>query len=262
MLGLPPFLFCGILVFIALTAAAILTRIAYTVTEKIAQAPLLDFFVSLLTWLPWVAGGWMLGWKGVIAAVIAQLVFLHAFCLTHRLLRGKKGRTLTDAQGKILGPFRNQLCLMVQTPAILVFVQVRLAEILIYPPIAWLGKLPTYKSSEWVNLSRHKYDGLIGYDLLWCWYCDWMTGIWSLGSEMLRNIESFWCPIQFQSAMKNRNASTDFPDLAKWAAFDGTMEDAVSAFEAHYDGKQLNSWWGHPDRTKKGNEFPESRTNS
>jgi len=26
------------------------------------------------------------------------------------------------------------------------------------------------------------------------------------------------------------------------------MEDAVRAFEAHYDGKRKNSWWGHPDR--------------
>ena len=248
---LHPFLFCTTLIFFGLGLATIFTRLAYAITEKVAQAPVLDFFVSIFTWIPWVVGGLMLSWKGVAAAVIAQLLFLHAFCLVHRALRGKKGRTLTDAQGRILGPFRNQLCLMVQTPAILVFVQVRLAEILIYPPIAWLGKLPTYKSSEWVNLSRHKYDGLIGYDLLWCWYCDWMTGIWSLGSEMLRNIESFWCPIKFESPLKNRNASTDFPDLAQWTPFEGTMEDAVRAFEEHYDGKQPNSWWGHPDRKKR-----------
>jgi len=241
-------------IFAALFLAAILTRIAYAITDKIAQAPWLDLFVSLFTWAPWVAGALLGGWPGVAGAVIAQLVFLHVFCLVHRALRSigrTKGRTLTDAQGRVLGPLRNQLCLMVQTPAILVFAQVRLAEILLYPPIAWLGKLPTYRSSEWVNLSRHKYDGLIGYDLLWCWYCDWMTGIWALGSEMLRNIESFWCPIRFRSPVKNANIATDFPDVAKWAPADGTMEDAVRAFEAHYDGKRKNSWWGHPDRGEK-----------
>ena len=243
-----PFLFVFALIFSGLIVAGILTRIAYAISEKIAQAPLLDFFISLFTWLPWVAGALLYGWRGIVASVIAQILFLHLFCLVHRALRGKKGRTLTDAQGAILGPVRNQLCLMVQTPAILVFVQIRMAEILIYPPIAWLGKLPTYKASEWVNLSRHKYDGLIGYDLLWCWYCDWMTGLWSLGSEMLRNIESFWCPIQFFSPQKNLNASIDFPDLAKWAPSNGTMKDAVQAFEKHYDGKGNNSWWGHPDR--------------
>ena len=246
------FIVCSGIVFVGLAVAAVLTRIVFLFTEKIAEAPLLDIFVSLFTWVPWVVGGWLMGmgWEGVAAAVVGQLFFLHAFCLTHRALRGKTGRTLTDAQGRILGPFRNQLCLMVQTPAIIVFAQVRLAEIFLYPPVAWLGKLPTYRSSEWVNLSRHKYDGLIGYDLLWCWYCDWMTGLWALGSEMLRNIESFWCPIQFRDAKKNRNASTDFPDIEKWAPADGKMEDAVRAFEAHYDGKRPNSWWGHPDRNK------------
>ena len=238
-------------IFASLAIAAIFTRIAYAITEKVAQAPLLDLFVSLFTWAPWVAGALLNGWIGFMGAVIAQLVFLHVFCVVHRALRGfrkKKARTLTDAQGRVLGPFRNQLCLMVQTPAILVFAQVRLAEILLYPAIAWLGKLPTYRSSEWVNLSRHKYDGLIGYDLLWCWYCDWMTGIWALGSEMLRNIESFWCPIRFRSPDKNTNISIDFPDVEKWVSADGTMEDAVLAFEAHYNGIGKNSWWGHPDR--------------
>jgi len=244
------FVFTAVLVFCGLAVAAVLTRAAFAVSEKIAQAPWLDLFISLFTWFPWVAGFWFSGWIGVAAAIFSQLVFLHAFCLIHRALRGKEGRTLTDAQGRILGPFRNQLCLMVQTPAIIVFVQVRIAEIFLYPPVAWLGRLPTYKSSEWVNLSRHKYDGLIGYDLLWCWYCDWMTGLWALGSEMLRNIESFWCPIQFRDSRKNKNASTDFPDVTKWAPADGNMEDAVRAFEAHYDGKQPNSWWGHPDRNK------------
>ena len=194
------FILCSAIIFIQLAVTAVLTRIVFLFTDKIAEAPLLDIFVSLFTWVPWVSGACLMGWKGVAAAVVGQVIFLHAFCLVHRTLRGRKGRTLTDAQGRVLGPFRNQLCLMVQTPAVLVFAQVRLAEIFLYPPVAWLGKLPRYRSSEWVNLSRHKYDGLIGYDLLWCWYCDWMTGLWALGSEMLRNIESFWCPIQFRDA--------------------------------------------------------------
>ncbi len=248
-----PLIHTALVIFAALFLAAILTRLAYAVSDRIAQAPWLDFFVSLFTWIPWVVGARLDGWIGVAGTVVAQLIFLHVFCLTHRLLRGRKGRTLTDAQGRVLGPFRNQLCLMVQTPAILVFAQVRIAEILLYPAIAWLGRLPTYRSSEWVNLSRHKYDGLIGYDLLWCWYCDWMTGIWALGSEMLRNIESFWCPIRFRDPVKNGNISTDFPDVTKWAPADGTMEDAVAAFEAHYDGKHKNSWWGHSDRNS-GND--------
>lgn len=237
-------------IFVGLALAAVITRVAFAITEAITAAPLLDLFVSVFTWIPWVVGVLLGGWAGLGAAIVAQVLFLHAFCLTHRILRGKKGRTLTDAQAKILGPVRNQVCLLFQTPAILVFAQVRMATLLLYPPVAWLGKLPTYRASEWINLSRHKYDGLIGYDLLWCWYCDWMTGVWALGSEMLRNIESFWCPIRFRSDIKNRNIATDFPDVEQWAPADGTMEDAVRAFEAHYGEGKPNSWWGHPERRK------------
>ena len=247
----PSFLHCALLILGGLAVAAIVTRLFYAITDGISRAPWLDLFISLFTWIPWAAGAWLSGWLGVLAAVVAQVVFLHAFCLVHRALRSlgtKKGRTLTDAQARLIGPVRNQLALLFTAPASLIFVQVRLAQYLLYPWLIWLAKFPSYRASEWINLSRHKYDGLIGYDLLWCWYCDWMTGVWSLGSEMLRNVESFWCPIRFRDPVKNRNASTDFPDVAKWAPADGTMEDAVRAFEAHYDGKRKNSWWGHHDR--------------
>jgi len=235
-------------IFGGLVAAAIFSRLAFAVCQKITRAPVLDFFISLFTWMPWAAGAIVYGWWGVLASLGAQFVFLHAFCLTDRAIRGKKGRTLTDAQGALLGPVRNQIALVATTPAAVLFVGVRLTEMLVYPVVAWLAKLPTYKQGEWVNLSRHKYDGLIGYDLVWCWYCDWMTGLWALGTEMLRNIESFWCPIRFRDETKNQNALIDFPDVEKWAPADGTMEDAVKAWEKHYDGRRENSWWGHPDR--------------
>ena len=244
------FLPLAVWIFAGLAVAAVLTRVVFAISDCIEQAPLLDIFVGIFTWVPWAVGVWLGGWQGLLAAICAQILFLHAFCLVHRLLRGRKGRTLTDAQAKLLGPVRNQICLLCQTPAVLVFAQVRLAEILLYPVVARLGRLPRYRSSEWVNLSRHKYDGLIGYDLLWCWYCDWMTGVWALGSEMLRNIESFWCPIRFRSDIKNQNIACDFPDVEKWAPADGNMEDAVRLFEEHYDGSGENSWWGHPSRKK------------
>ncbi len=239
------------LIFGGLVAAALFSRIAFAVTEKITRAPLLDFFISLFTWVPWVAGAWLSGWFGILASLCAQFLALHAFCLTDRLVRGKKGRTLTDAQNKLLGPVRNQIALLATTPAVPLFAMVRVIEMLVYPVVAWLAKMPRYRNGDWVNLSRHKYDGLIGYDLVWCWYCDWMTGLWALGTEMLRNIESFWCPIRFRDDVKNTNALIDFPDIAKWAPADGTMEDAVKAFEEHYDGTVDNSWWGHPDRDEK-----------
>lgn len=240
----------GIL-FGGLAAAAVLSRVAFAVSEKIARAPLLDIFISLFTWIPWVSGFLLGGWCGVLASLVAQYLALHAFGIIDRAVRGKNGPTLTAAQNKLLGPVRNHLALMATTPAAVVFVAVRVVEIFVYPFVAGLANLPRYNHGDWVNLSRHKYDGLAGYDLLWCWYCDWMTGLWALGSEMLRNVESFWCPIRFRDDAKNNNALTDFPDVAEWTPADGTMEDVVRAFEEHYNGTCENSWWGHPDRKGK-----------
>lgn len=250
-----PFFFTHVgYLFAGLMVAVVFTRVAYAICPKITRAPLLDLFISLFTWMPWVAGYLHLGWWGIPASLLAQFLALHAFCLADRMIRGKKGPTLTDAQNRLLGPVRNQIALLATTPAVPLFVLTRLIETFVYPIVAKLAKLPRYRLGDWVNLSRHKYDGLIGYDLVWCWYCDWMTGLWSLGTEMLRNIESFWCPIRFRDDAKNRNAMIDFPDIAKWAPADGTMEDAVRAFEKHYDGKRVNSWWGHPDRKEEDAE--------
>lgn len=242
------FLYTVGVIFGGLIVAVLFSKIAFAISEKITRAPMLDFFISLFTWMPWVVGGWLAGWLGIVASLCAQFFALHVFCLADRLIRGKKGRTLTGAQNKLLGPVRNQIALLATTPAVPLFALVRVIELLVYPVVAWLAKLPRYRTGDWVNLSRHKYDGLIGYDLVWCWYCDWMTGLWALGTEMLRNIESFWCPIRFRDEVKNTNAIIDFPDIEKWAPADGTMEDVVRVFEKHYDGSQENSWWGHPDR--------------
>jgi len=99
-------------------------------------------------------------------------------------------------------------------------------------------------------VSRHKFDGLVGHDLIWCLYCDWMTGVWSLGTEMLRNVESFWCPIRFRSDKKCENCTLDFPDLDNgWAPADGTMADAVKVHAEKYPGPDgVNAWFGHPTR--------------
>jgi len=235
-------------IYAGLAGAALGTRLVWAITDRITVAPALDVFISLFTWIPWVVGALWAGWTGLGASVLAQVAFLHTFCLIHRAIRGKKGRTLTDAQARLLGPVRNQLALLCTAPAAVIFSAARAAEMILYPFLIRLAGLPAYKQGEWVNLSRHKYNGLIGYDLLWCWYCDWMTGVWALGSEMLRNVESFWCPIRFQSDAKNRHVALDFPDVEKWAPHDGSMEDVVRLFEKHYDGKTPNRWWGHPDR--------------
>lgn len=129
-----------------------------------------------------------------------------------------------------------------------IFFLIRFAQVCIYPILIWMLGFPNYKHSDWVNVSRHKFQGLVGQDLIWCLYCDWMTGVYSLGAEMLRNVESFWCPIRFYNDKKCENCRLDFPDIENgWVAPEGKMDDVVQLLKQKY-GNDHNSWFGHPDR--------------
>ena len=120
-------------------------------------------------------------------------------------------------------------------PALPCFILIRVAELCIYPILTLLVGLPRYRHADWVNVSRHKFTGLVGHDLIWCLYCDWMTGVYSLGAEMLRNVESFWCPIRFASGKKCDTCKLDFPDIhGGWVAPEGTMGDVVATLEKMY----------------------------
>jgi hypothetical protein len=128
--------------------------------------------------------------------------------------------------------------------------------------LIWLLDFPRYRQGDWVNVSRHKFDGLVGHDLIWCLYCDWMTGVYAFGGELLRNVESFWCPIQFDDPAKCKHCQQAFPDLAShWIRPDGTMSDVEALMEQQY-GDGQRSWFGHPERvTIEGQAQSSSRSN-
>jgi len=144
--------------------------------------------------------------------------------------------------------------------AVPVFIILRVAELCVYPILTPLVGLPRYRHGDWVNVSRQKFNGLVGHDLIWCLYCDWMTGVYSLGAEMLRNVESFWCPIRFASGKKCDNCKLDFPDIyGGWVPLEGTMGDVVATLEKMYGPQataglprdQRHPWFGHPMRTTR-----------
>jgi hypothetical protein len=146
------------------------------------------------------------------------------------------------------GWWRHYLALWTTALSLPVFFVIRFAEVFIYPLLVWLLEFPAYDNSEWVTVSRQKFEGLVGHDLIWCLYCDWMTGVYSLGAEMLRNVESFWCPIRFYDGKKCENCKIDFPDLENgWVAIDGTMNDVEEVLKEKYNGP-YRSWYGHPER--------------
>jgi hypothetical protein len=244
------------------------------VREWMAHAPGLDGVVLWLTMGPpviaWVmaAANGRSGWavlSCIAASVAGQIVALYLWCWGHELvnlkkLRAAKGARLVSSINRNLGgPVVGRLCnhfgLLWMLWGVPAFNLVRLLQYWVYPVLVVLTRLPRYTQRDWVNVSRHKFDGLVGHDLIWCLYCDWMTGIWSLGTEMLRNIESFWCPIRFLSPEKCANCAQDFPDVDHgWVKETAGLADAAKLVDERYpapDGS--NAWLGHPVRlTVKG----------
>ncbi|HYF13992.1 MAG TPA: hypothetical protein VD971_02845 [Phycisphaerales bacterium] len=278
-----PYLVFGLSTVGVLLAAAglmhILSRIGgRALAEAASRAPLLDAVVFFFTHGPWIAA-WIVatrsawreetnGWSLFGVAVLAQCLTLFLWGWLHEAANppARKGPRIVSTLNRRVGFARNHLAVWWTALAVPVFTLVRLGELIIYPPLTWLVRLPKYRTGEWVNVSRQKFSGLVGYDLIWCLYCDWMTGVWSLGSEMLRNVESFWCPLRFSSPEKCANCAIDFPDVDKtWVAPppEGSpegMAKVAALLESQYPGPGgVNAWHGHPVRlTREGRDIPRS----
>ncbi len=214
-------------------------------------APGIDLALAYFMLLPLAIGFIFQGWLGVGIALLAELTSLWLWIILHELTHPvDKNQKIHPTLSRIVGGWRNHLAVWITAFAIPVFWFVRFAQWIVYPPLTWLVKLPKYEAQHWVNVSRQKFEGLVGYDLIWCLYCDWMTGVWSLGTEMLRNVESFWCPIRFYSEKKCANCQVDFPDINNgWINAEATMKDVTQLLEEKYTSTQSQrAWFGHPER--------------
>ncbi len=229
--------------------------------DRLIRAPGLDLVITWFTALPMIVCpivaanlidmplAWLAGLGvGVAAQVLTVMLWTVAHELAHPAAR--KGPRIVHQLNRTVGRWRNHTAVWITALAVPLFFVVRVVEYVVYPPLTWLIRLPKYNSGDWVNVSRQKFEGLVGHDLIWCLYCDWMTGVWSLGSEMLRNVESFWCPIRFRHDKKCANCAVDFPDVnAGWAPAEGTMQDVVDTLAGKYPGPNNdNQWFNHPAR--------------
>ncbi len=243
-----------------LLLALLLMWLGRFVSRVVTRAPALDLIVALLTWIPWVVAVPVFGWIGLAGALVGQLLALYLWCFIHESMHpaARKGPRIVKFLNRTVGRWQNHLALWVTLVALPAFWLIRIMEMGLYWLLPALLGFPKYKQSEWINVSRQKFDGLIGHDLVWCLYCDWMTGVYSLGAEMLRNVESFWCPIRFYDGKKCENCRTDFPDIeGGWVKDTGTMTDVVAVMEEKYTEKP-RAWFGHPVRmTVKGKDLPD-----
>ncbi len=251
-----------------LHAARAMNRLPRTRTGFLSRAPAVDLVIAWLTMGPPIAAAICTAladlpaiviWLSIPFAIAGQITALYLWCWLHEAAnpaarRGPRlvqviNRNLSPSSPGLTGRVRNHVALLWMLWAVPCFNVVRLIQYIVYPVLVMTARLPRYDEAKWVNLSRHKIDGLVGHDLIWCLYCDWMTGVWSLGSEMLRNIESFWCPIRFASPEKCANCTRDFPDLTQWIDADQPATAAAELVAAKYpaaDGS--NAWLGHPVR--------------
>jgi hypothetical protein len=220
--------------------------------EAFCRAPLLDIPITYFTVGPLFFGPIYAGWAGLLGGVVGQVLAVMIWTVLHELANRKhlKGPRIVHVLNRKVGRFRNHTAVWITAGAVPVFWVVRLAQYALWPWIRILVKFPKYNAGEWVNCSRQKFEGLVGHDLIWCLYCDWMTGIWSLGSEMLRNVESFWCPIRFMHDKKCANCSVDFPDVNDgWVTASEGMAGVTARLEEKYPAPNGdNSWFGHPAR--------------
>ncbi len=253
----------ALLVYIATVAALLfgagilhlisrLGRAGRGISDWLCHAPAVDGVLFYFTALPAIVGAVLAGWAGLAAAIGGQFSAMIVWVALHELAHpaARKGPRIFSTIDRIVGRWRNHFALWWTAWAVPGFWAIRFAQYLAYPVLTWTVRLPKYRDGEWVSLSRHKFRGLVGYDLIWCLYCDWMTGVWSLASEMLRNVESFWCPIRFDSTKKCEKCQGDFPDIVGgWIAADGTMQDVATLLQEKYPaGRQSNPWYGHPAR--------------
>ncbi len=230
--------------------------------DALCRAPLLDLVLFYFTALPIIIGAVLQGWAGLAVGLFAQLTALLLWMALHELTHphARKGPRIYRTLNGIVGTAANILGVWWTAWAVPTLWMVRITQYCVYPMLTWTVRFPKYKQSEWVNLSRQKFTGLIGYDLIWCLFCDWMTGVWSLGSDMLRNVESFWCPIRFYEGNKCDNCVGDFPDIDNgWVAADGTMQDVTKVLgEKYKKGDKVHPWYGHATRLTAEDDVPKA----
>ncbi|MDJ0727961.1 MAG: hypothetical protein QNJ38_22905 [Prochloraceae cyanobacterium] len=257
-MNLPIYFYFGLVLLLVVSVGLLhllsnLGKTGREISDWFCYAPGIDLALAYFMLLPFAIAAIGLGWQGIAIAFLAELTALWLWIFAHELTHREQWNQakIHRTMSKIAGKWENHLAVWITTLAVPVFWFVRFAEILVYPPLTKLVKLPAYNQKEWINVSRQKFAGLVGYDLIWCLYCDWMTGVWSLGTEMLRNVESFWCPIRFYSEKKCENCQLDFPDINNdWVSADATMEDVTKLLESKYNSLQKErAWYGHSCRS-------------
>ena len=200
---------------------------------------IVPFILGALMGLPW------------YLTFVLMVSYLAVWSQVDRRLRGKPGDFSIAAYWIERDGWGRYLLGWWCTAAIPLFFLVRLTELLVYPVLVVAWGLPPLRASDYIMLSRHKWEGLVGADLVYCLYCEWMTGVWSLGSAQLQNIESMWCPLRFRSEVQCEKCKAFFPDVNAWARPEDGMPGVEKFYRENYDDRPMQQRSALNQRTGK-----------
>jgi hypothetical protein len=190
---------------------ALLTLLLFSLGRRcdwLARPPAIDLIVILYTVAPWGAAWivgmrihqhWAGGFGGLATSAAAQIIALELFDFIHLRYALRSGIRSLEINGAIerkFGKWNNRVCLWLTIPSIPFFLANRFG-FMGYVIFEKLLGFTHFNTADYITVSRQKIKNLIGADLVWCLYCDWMTGGWTLTTEILNEVESFWCPLQF-----------------------------------------------------------------
>src|SRR6266702_6299936 len=95
----------------------------------LCRAPGLDLVVSLVTWIPPTVLGIVLGWHGVVGAIIGQVLGMLVWMFAHELANRKRDRPrIVTFLNRTVGRLNNHIALCVTALAVPVFIILRVSE--------------------------------------------------------------------------------------------------------------------------------------
>lgn len=163
----------------------------------------------------------------MLAVYATQIAALEVFDVLHTRIALRRRIPVLEINrtlGRRFGSFRNRFGLWGTVPSIPFFLLNRLGQYTSWYPLVWVLGFTRLNHADYISVSRHKIRNLAGADLVWCLYCDWMTGGWSLTSEMLNEVESYWCPLSFADKEKCEKCS-EFFRMGHWVPPDASAAE-------------------------------------
>src|SRR5687768_1599750 len=120
------------------------------VSAAFCRAPLLDVPITYFTVAPIFVGPIVAGWIGLAGAVVGQVAGVLAWTWLHEIThrRDVRGPRIVKVINRSVGRVRNHAATWVTAIVTPLFWVIRVAELVVYPPLVRLVDLPAYRHAD------------------------------------------------------------------------------------------------------------------